>query len=727
MDQQDILNTLNDRQAEAVSAPFGNLLVLAGAGSGKTRVLVHRIGWLIEMEGLSPANILAVTFTNKAAQEMRGRVEHLLGYSASHMWMGTFHGLAHRLLRAHWEEAQLSQNFQILDADDQFRLVRRVLKQMNLDEDQWPPREIQWFINAKKDEGLRPHQVTHHKDFHSETLARIYQEYERACALAGVVDFAELLLRSYELWSSHPDILQHYQQRFRAVLVDEFQDTNAVQYRWLRLLATPSNIIMAVGDDDQSIYGWRGARIENIHKIQKDYPRVQVIRLEQNYRSTGCILEAANALIAHNETRMGKKLWTEDHSGELISLYEAFNEIDEARYIIDRIKHALTQGLNKSEIAILYRSNAQSRILEEALIQANIPYRIYGGQRFFERMEIKDALAYLRLVVNRHDDASFERVINTPTRGIGHATLENLRQFARAENISLWQAAETLIRENHLNTRAANALQAFLQLIDQTDEKTKQDELGDMMEYILSASGLMGHYRKEKGEKAQSRIENLEELVTAIRQFKPEEGTGDMPLVQAFLAHASLEAGERQSDRHEDSIQLMTLHSAKGLEFSVVFLVGMEEGLFPHQLSSDDPDRLEEERRLCYVGITRAMKKLFLTYAEIRRIHGSEVRHRPSRFIKELPTHVLEEVRFNAKIARPLSSQHYSPYRSGYAQPLVTPLPHGMQVGSRVRHKTFGEGIIIGSQGQGERAQIQVKFAKEGTKWLMAPFLEPTE
>jgi DNA helicase-2/ATP-dependent DNA helicase PcrA len=712
----DLLNSLNQRQREAVSAENSNIVVLAGAGSGKTLLLVHRFAWLHQVEGLSPYSILAVTFTNKAATELRHRIENLIG-PARGMWIGTFHGLAHRLLRAHWHDARLPENFQILDTDDQLRLVRRVLRALNLNEEQWQPKQTQWFINAKKDEGLRPQQVQCN-DFHTKKLVEIYQAYEQACAQAGVVDFAELLLRAQELWLHNPTLLEHYQQRFRHILVDEFQDTNSIQYSWIRLLTTKDNYLMVVGDDDQSIYGWRGAKMENIHKVMQDFPGMRIIRLEQNYRSTATILNAANALIQHNNERLGKTLWTSGEEGEPIVLYAAFNELDEARYIVDSIRQYINTGYSHGEIAILYRSNAQSRVLEEALIQAAMPYRIYGGLRFFERAEIKDGLAYLRLLINRHDDTAFERVVNTPTRGIGTTTINTLRELVREHSISLWRAAEITLEQNLLPNRALNALQHFLALIDEISAATVTFEPGELTQYALQASGLYDHYRKEKGEKGQTRIENLDELVTAARVFRPENN--DMPLLQAFLSHTALEAGDNQANAFEDSVQLMTLHSAKGLEFPIVFISGMEEGLFPHYMSADAPGRLEEERRLCYVGITRAMRQLHLTYAEIRRLHGSENYHRPSRFISEIPANFINEVRLKAKISRPLST---SSIISSFDQSESSMY----RMGSRVSHGKFGEGFIVACEGNGPNARLQVNFPSVGSKWLLASYVSKLE
>ncbi len=717
MDITSILDELNEAQRQAVTAPPGHLLILAGAGSGKTRVLVHRIAWLIQTQNVSPHSILAVTFTNKAAHEMRGRLESLLNLPASKMWVGTFHGLAHRLLRLHWQEAGLPQSFQILDSDDQYRLVRRVMNSLNLAETQWPPKQAQWFINAQKDEGRHPHQVQDTGDFHQKTMIRIYQAYEEACARSGAIDFAELLLRAYELWQKNPDIHAHYQKRFPHVLVDEFQDTNTIQYAWLRLLIGEHNHLMIVGDDDQSIYGWRGAKIENIQRFNKDFPHTQTIRLEQNYRSTGTILAAANALISNNDGRLGKNLWTDGSDGEPISLYAGFNDLDEARFIVDQIQSWLNKGLKRSEIALLYRSNAQSRVLEEALIQVGIPYRIYGGLRFFDRAEIKDALAYLRLLASRDDDAAFERVVNTPTRGIGEQTISTLRQQARAYNQSLWKTAIQLLATQELPARAANALSAFLRLIDSMAAATTDYGLSEQTEHVLQTSGLFAHYLKEKGEKGQARIENLEELVNATRQFIPDNNI-EMTALASFLAHVSLEAGEHQGEPNQECVQLMTLHSAKGLEFPLVFLCGVEEGLFPHHMSIEEPGRLEEERRLCYVGMTRAMSKLYITYAEVRRLHGSESYHRPSRFINEIPKDFIKEIKLKTQLVRPANTGNsYQPF--GSKQPIDDT---GLHVGQHVQHGTFGDGVIINYEGQGAHARVQVKFSNAGTKWLVAAY-----
>lgn len=715
-----LLQSLNDAQREAVSAPPGNMLVLAGAGSGKTRVLVHRIAWLMIHEHISPRSILSVTFTNKAAYEMRTRIETLLGTSLAGMWAGTFHGLAHRLLRAHWQAAGLPESFQILDADDQYRLIRRVHKNLELDETRWPPKQSQWFINKNKEEGLRAQKPAGMDNYFDEVMQKVYGAYEELCQRSGLVDFSELLLRALEVLQRHEDIRTHYQQRFRHILVDEFQDTNTIQYAWLRLLAGDNNWMMAVGDDDQSIYSWRGAKIENMSRFTQDFPECRTIRLEQNYRSTHVILQAANAVISRNRNRLGKNLWTQDNAGAPITLYTAFNERDEAHYVVATIRECVRQGYSYKDTAILYRSNAQSRILEEQLIDAQIAYHIYGGLKFFERAEIKDALAYLRLLANRHDDAAFERIVNLPTRGIGETTLNELRETAKANKISLWQAAQQLITQSALSARALNALQLFMNLIDAITERGQTQTLDEKTNDVLHATGLLAHHAKDKTEKGTSRVENLEELVTATRQFRPREQAENLTILDAFLAHVALEAGEGQAPANADCVHLMTLHAAKGLEFPIVFMVGLEEELFPHKMSMGEGSGLEEERRLCYVGMTRAMQKLYFSYAETRYLHGMEKFNVPSRFITETPQELIEAVRPTVKISRPAAFTNYT-------QPEDESQIPGLRVGQRVKHPRFGAGIIIGAEGKGEHARVHVKFDQHGAKWLVASFakLEP--
>ncbi|HQQ62775.1 MAG TPA: DNA helicase II [Pseudomonadales bacterium] len=714
MDISTLLDTLNEAQREAVSAPPENQLILAGAGSGKTRVLVHRIAWLLQVEHVSPYAILAVTFTNKAAREMRGRLEDMLGLSARHLWVGTFHSLAHRLLKQHWRDASLPEQFQILDSDDQLRLIKRVMKNLEVDEARWAPRQVQWYIGAQKDEGKRAGYLQRTGDLHTDTLIKIYSAYEEACQRAGLLDFGELLLRSHELWLNKPELLSHYQQRFRFLLVDEFQDTNTIQYAWLRVLAGNSANVVAVGDDDQSIYGWRGARIENIQRFTQDFSGVHTIRLEQNYRSTATILKAANAVIDNNRGRMGKELWTDSVEGDLISVYAAFNEQDEARFIVDRISAWVEGGGNRRDVALLYRANAQSRALEEALLQRGLPYVVYGGQKFYERLEIKNALAYMRLVWNRHDDPAFERVINTPTRAIGERTVEDIRAFARVRALSLWQAADELTQSGQMTARAANAVRSFLGLVNRLDVETREDPLHKIAEHVIQSSGLMDFHRNEKGEKGLSRVENLQELLSACRAFEAEDE--ELPVLGQFLATTALDAGDTQAEPHSDSVQLMTLHAAKGLEFPLVFITGVEENLFPHKMSMEEPGQLEEERRLCYVGITRAEKKLYLTYAESRRLHGSDSFNTPSRFIREIPAELLEEVRPRLQVSRPV--YHNKPVPNASLRQQQTSGGE-FRLGQRVVHPVFGEGLILNVEGSGPRTRIQINFDDAGLKWLM--------
>ncbi|HCG7750424.1 TPA: DNA helicase II [Vibrio parahaemolyticus] len=717
MDPSLLLDGLNDKQREAVAAPLENLLVLAGAGSGKTRVLVHRIAWLMSVEQASPFSIMSVTFTNKAAAEMRGRIEELMMGSASGMWNGTFHGICHRILRAHYLDAKLPEDFQIIDSDDQQRLLKRLIKAQNLDEKQWPARQVAWWINGKKDEGLRPTHIDAYHDPVTKTYLQLYTAYQEACDRAGLVDFAEILLRAHELLRDNKFVREHYQARFKHILVDEFQDTNNIQYAWLRMMAGPECHVMIVGDDDQSIYGWRGAKVENIEKFTREFPSVTTIRLEQNYRSTKTILEASNTLIANNTERMGKELWTDGVVGEPISVYSAYNELDEARFAVNKIKEWQDKGGALNDAAMLYRNNAQSRVLEEALIQAGLPYRIYGGMRFFERQEIKDALAYMRLMANRNDDAAFERVVNTPTRGLGDKTLETIRRAARDRGCTMWEASVAMLDEQVLAGRAAGALGRFIELITALEDDTLEIPLHEQTDHVIKYSGLFAMYEQEKGEKSKARIENLEELVTATRQFEKPEEAEEMSLLTAFLTHAALEAGEGQADEFEDAVQLMTLHSAKGLEFPLVFMVGVEEGMFPSQMSAEEAGRLEEERRLCYVGMTRAMQKLYITYAEMRRLYGQDKYHKPSRFIRELPETCLDEVRMKAQVSRPASSGRFSQtaVKENFNET-------GFSLGSRVMHPKFGEGTIINFEGSGPQSRVQIAFNGEGIKWLVTAY-----
>lgn len=722
MDISPILNSLNPPQREAVSAPPKPILVLAGAGSGKTKVLVHRVAWLLEVEGVSPFSILAVTFTNKAANEMRGRIQDLLNVQVGGLWVGTFHGLAHRLLRLHWREAGLPQTFQILDSEDQLRMLKRILKALDLDEARWPPRQVAGFINSRKDEGSRAQHLDDRGDLVQAQLIRVYSLYEEQCQRNGVVDFAELLLRSLEVLRDNPALQSHYRNRFRHVLVDEFQDTNALQYAWLRLIAGQKNPIFAVGDDDQSIYGWRGAKIENIRNFTHDYPDCETIRLEQNYRSTGNILKAANALIDHNRGRLGKNLWTDGSNGLPLDLYAAFNELDEARYIAGRIKQWVDHGARREEVAILYRSNAQSRVFESVFNEQRIPYRVYGGLRFFERAEIKDALAYLRLTLNHTDDPSFERIVNHPPRGIGERTVDTIRQLARAEGRAMWDVAEEAARSGEFTPRAANALLQFIHLINQMGAEIQRLPLAEQVDTVIALTKLKEHFlTKEKGETGQARVDNLNELITAAAGFiqVQTDELPEMDELSSFLAHAALEAGEGQGEAGEDCVQMMTLHSAKGLEFPLVFLAGLEEGLFPHQMSADDPGRLEEERRLCYVGITRAEQQLVLSYAEQRQLHGQTRANPPSRFLRELPENLLNEV-------RPKVKTYQTGYRAStpaaYSLPRGSKTESGYSIGQRVSHTKFGEGIITNAEGAGQHARVEINFSAVGRKWLVLSY-----
>lgn len=721
MDITHILEGLNEPQRNAVSAPVGNTLVVAGAGSGKTRVLVHRIAWLIDVERLSPQSILAVTFTNKAAAEMRVRIEELLNLSVRTMWVGTFHGLAHRLLRMHSQEARLPKNFQILDADDQLRLVKRCMRAMDIDEQKWPARQAVWFINGQKDEGRRAHQVAPGDDLFQITHKKIYESYEEICDQGGLIDFAELLLRSHELLLNNSALLAHYQERFKNLLVDEFQDTNTIQYAWLRVLAGKQGSVMAVGDDDQSIYGWRGAKIENIHQFSTDFEPVETIRLEQNYRSTQTILDAANGLIKRNSDRLGKNLWSDGPTGELIKIYSGYNDLDEARFIVERTQGYIDEGGSPDEVAILYRSNAQSRVIEEAMLRANIAYQIYGGQRFFERVEIKNALAYMRLMDDRHSDTAFERVVNVPTRGIGDKSVEAIRGLARERGISLWQAAKEGLHEGLLPGRAKTTVVTFIALIDDLAEAVATMELHELADHVIDASGLMTYHRQERGERGLARQENLEELVSACRQFSGElvfpfedSSPGEVTVLQEFLDQVALDSGDRQANQGP-SVQMMTLHSAKGLEFPLVFLGGLEEGLFPHRMSADEPGRMEEERRLAYVGITRAMRELYLTYAETRRLHGQDSYNRPSRFLLEIPQELVSEVRMNGAVERPFT-------RPSKGALFVEENEFGFRIGQGVAHGKYGEGVILQMEGSGDRAKVEVNFPGVGAKWLMVGY-----
>lgn len=717
MDVSDLLDSLNDAQRQAVSSPPGHLLVQAGAGSGKTRVLVHRIAWLNRVEGVSPFSIMAVTFTNKAAREMRLRVEQLLGQAVGPMWIGTFHGIAHRFLRMHWQEAGLPQAFQILDSDDQLRLVKRTIRGLELDETHFPPRQVQWFINGHKDEGRRPTHIDDENDPITAEYIRVYTAYEAACDRAGAVDFAELLLRALETLRDNAVLLAHYRKRLQHLLIDEFQDTNAIQYAWIRLLAGDTGHVFAVGDDDQSIYAWRGAKVENILNFDKDFGSAELVRLEQNYRSSGNILKAANALIDKNHGRLGKNLWTADNDGELITLYNAYNETDEARFIVEAIIDHVADGAQRKDCAILYRSNAQSRVIEEYLMAAGVSYRVYGGLRFFERAEIKDTLAYLRLATHTYDDVSLERIINQPARGIGDKTVADIRTEARGRSIPMWQAATDLVQEKRLSGRANTAVGKFLMLMESLQEAIAEQALPQQVQTVAELSGLIEHFKKDTTDRGQSRLENVEELSNAARTFVHQHDEDpDMTAIDEFLAHAALEAGEGQADADDNAVQLMTLHSAKGLEFPIVFMAGMEQGLFPHQRSAEDAVRMEEERRLCYVGITRAENRLYMTMAEQRRLHGRDQYNPPSKFVTELPAELLEEIRPRMQVSMPV----YRPEKS-YAY-MEEDHDTGLSIGQSVKHGKFGVGIVLDQEGRGKQARVQVNFEDAGSKWLVLAY-----
>lgn len=709
MDITPIIDPLNPAQREAVCAREASALVLAGAGSGKTRVLVHRAAWLILAENVPAQSILAVTFTNKAAREMKTRIESLLGLSTQNLWIGTFHGLAHRLLRRHAKEVGLPENFQILDSDDQQRVIKRIIRSEGLDDARWPPRQVQWYINSQKEEGRRARDLRAPNDPFEKQMIALYHLYEAQCERSALVDFSELLLRALELFMGNLELLEFYQQKFRHVLVDEFQDTNRIQYQWLHLLTSKNQNLFVVGDDDQSIYSWRGARVDHLDRFRGDYPNHQMVRLEQNYRSTGTILAAANALIRHNSARLGKELWTQGDPGEMISLYAAFNEQDEAHFVVRQIQSWSDEGQPRQNCAILYRSNAQSRQFEEKLVALGIPYRVHGGLRFFERQEIKDALAYLRMTHNPEDDASFERIVNTPPRGIGDKTLERVREITREEGISMWKATRILIDDAHFPARSRGALKLFMDLILALGQKTQELSLSRRALEILTESGLMDHYRKERGDLGEQRVENLEELVNATRQFEQEADLDpSLSIEDQFLAHAALEAGESGSNPQEDCVQLMTLHASKGLEFDLVFIVGLEDGLFPSLQSIDDSDRLEEERRLCYVGVTRARKRLILCYAESRRLFGRESYPRPSRFLREIPGALIAPIRLGG-MAMPRPT---NPSSATQSLPLF-------RIGQQVEHPKFGIGVILQAEGEDNQARVQINFRGVGIKWLM--------
>lgn len=718
------IEQLNSAQQLAVTCELGNLLVLAGAGSGKTRVLINRIAWLILEAQASPHSILAVTFTNKAASEMRSRLTKMLGSDMRNIWVGTFHGLAHKMLRQHWRSANLVENFQVIDSDDQLRLIKRVFKKLNVDEDRWEPKKAQNYINRKKDEAIYARQLGAPESAYDQVMQEVYVHYDMACQESGVLDFADLLLRSYSLLANDVELLTYYRAKFDHFLVDEFQDTNTIQYLWLNILAQHSASVTVVGDDDQSIYGWRGAKIENIKRFETDYPQTKIVRLEQNYRSTSTILSAANALIDNNSGRLGKTLWTQGEKGAPIILYAALNEDDEALYVARKVQTYASNGGNLRDIGILYRSNAQSRVLEESLVRLGVPYSIYGGLRFFERAEIKDALAYIKLAVNNKDNSAFERVVNMPPRGIGKVSLDKLREFAEVSDQSFLATARDAVETKVITGKARAGLLDFIEIIDELAAIAMQASVTEIVELTVRRSGLLGYFIEQSGEKAQSKAENLEELVSATADFIYDTEEAD-PLQSApildFLAYTALESGDRNVDETQAAVQLMTIHSAKGLEFPTVFICGLEEGLFPHHFSAEDPLKLEEERRLCYVGITRAMQHLYITYAQRRRLFGREEARRASRFVREIPDNLIEEKSRRLNI----NKASYAPdVHSEFAQHLEMGCDTGLgfNLGQKVRHSKFGVGTIVDFEGQGERARVSVFFEGTGTKWLVLSY-----
>ncbi len=709
-------NELNEKQQRSVNLDEEtNALILAGAGSGKTRVLTHRIHYLVSEKNVHVDNILAVTFTNKAANEMKERLTDLLRRPIGRMWVGTFHSIAHRILRSHAIEANLSPNFQILDSQDQFRIIKRIMKENSIDEAKFPVRRVQWFINQQKDEGLTAAEIDSGHNYFVKQSTKIFDVYEKHCQVNDLVDFAGLLLRTYQLLNSNQTILANYQEKFNHILIDEFQDTNRIQYEWIKLLYSTQNRLFCVGDDDQSIYGWRGAKIENIQKIENDFSPIEVIKLEQNYRSTGNILSASNALIANNNNRLEKSLWTETGDGELVDVFNARSETEEAQYVIAKIESQFNQGRNLDECAILYRSNAQSRVFEETLIKHNIDYKIYGGLRFFERAEIKDAMAYARLIENSSDNIAFERIVNFPARGIGLATLEKIREHATEKHTDLFLASINITKE--LPTRASNSLQSFVDLIESIKEKTFHLSLSEKVDAIIIKSGLMNHYANDKTDKAGSKKENLEELVSAAGQYAHEED-GEMNETQGFIALATLDSSGESNQNNQGCVQLMTVHSAKGLEFPIVFLVGMEEDLFPSRQSKDETHLMDEERRLCYVGMTRAMKTLSITYASKRFIHGQTFYSLPSRFLEEIPRKYLNYIKNPNTIG---SHNSGIKYQQNFAS-ITKKNKSGYSIGQVVKHAKFGLGTIVNYEGTGESMRLQIKFKKAGVKWLISSY-----
>ncbi len=722
----DLLANLNPEQLAAVTLPPQHALILAGAGSGKTRVLTTRIAWLVSTGQVGPHGILAVTFTNKAAKEMLARLSAMLPINTRGMWIGTFHGLCNRLLRAHHREAGLPALFQILDTADQLSAIKRLLKNLNVDDEKYPPREVANFINAHKEQGIRAAQAEVYDDY-TQRRVDLYAEYERQCQREGVADFAELLLRSYELLQRNEPLRRHYQERFRHILVDEFQDTNRLQYAWLKLLAgrdgslpqADGACLFAVGDDDQSIYAFRGAEVGNMRDLEREFAVQNVIRLEQNYRSHGNILDAANALIKNNRGRLGKNLWTDAGAGESIRVFEGFSDLDEARFVVDEVRELVRDGYGRTQIALLYRSNAQSRVLEHQLFTAGVPYRVYGGLRFFDRQEIKHALAYLRLIGNPDDDTAFSRVVNFPTRGIGSRSIEALQEAAHRANSSLYNAAASLAG------KAGTSVGHFIRLIETLRAETENLSLPEVIDHLIEKSGLRQFYLGEK--EGRERLENLDELINAATNFLQEEtdtlaNPSEANPLASFLAHASLEAGEHQAGEGQEAVQLMTVHAAKGLEFDVVFITGLEQGLFPHDNSTQERDGLEEERRLMYVAVTRARKRLYLSHAQTRMLHGQTRYCLPSLFLEELPEELLRKVghapAFNAGAA---------PYKSAPAKASSSGSTSagGFRIGQNVQHAKFGLGVIVAAEG-GAEARVQVNFGAHGMKWLALEYAKLT-
>jgi DNA helicase-2/ATP-dependent DNA helicase PcrA len=705
-----LLENLNPEQLAAVTLPNQHALILAGAGSGKTRVLTTRIAWLIQTGSVSPGGVLAVTFTNKAAKEMLVRISAMLPINVRGMWVGTFHGLCNRLLRSHFREANLPQLFQILDSQDQLAAVKRLIKSMNVDEERFPPRDVQYFISGAKEEGRRPDAIDVVDEF-TRKGAELYAAYDEQCQKEGVVDFSELMLRSYELLSRNEVLREHYRARFRHILVDEFQDTNRLQYRWLKLLAgqgEKQGSVFAVGDDDQSIYRFRGANVGNMADFERDFHVQNVIRLEQNYRSQGNILDAANALIANNKRRLGKNLWTSEGKGEPVRLFEAASDGYEAAWLVEEVQSLHRQGTALRDMAVLYRSNAQSRVLEHALFSQGIAYRVYGGLRFFERMEVKHALAYLRLIANVDDDGAFLRVVNFPTRGIGARSLEQLQEGAAAQGVSLYKAAATLAG------KAGASVSAFVKIIDALRSETQGLSLPEVVDATLARSGLVEHYKSERD--GADRVENLAELVNAAAVFVQEEDI-DTDLA-GFLAHASLESGENQAAEGSDALQLMTVHSAKGLEFHAVFITGLEEGLFPHEQSVMEDDGLEEERRLMYVAITRARTRLYLLHAQTRLLHGQTRYNVPSRFVDEIPEQLVKRLTPRLASGRALRDESFAAAPAPSRLHKRADPGHGFRIGQQVVHAKFGQGVIVDAEGSGTEARLQVNFGRQGMKWL---------